>query len=102
MSHSYGTSPVPYFIREGAVGKGLSSWNHQKFLAGLKKENSTSPAAYFMKVMCEAPTWRSRRLIVTEHGISYGGRPLGKRSAHSIAPMWHRSLCLGRGITGAT
>jgi hypothetical protein len=23
------------------------------------------------------------RLIVTEHGISYGGRPLGKRSAHS-------------------
>jgi len=36
-----------------------------------------------MKVMCEAPTLRSRRLIVTEHGISYGGRPLGKRSAHS-------------------
>src|SRR5947209_17784391 len=46
--------------------------------------------------MCVAPTWRSTRLIVTEHGISYGGRPLGKRSAHSIAPMWHRSLCLGK------
>jgi hypothetical protein len=36
-----------------------------------------------MKVVGEAPTGRSRRLIVTEHGISYGGRPLGKRSAHT-------------------
>ena len=36
-----------------------------------------------MKVVGEAPTGRSRRLIVTEHGISYGGRPLRKRSAHS-------------------
>src|SRR5256885_11279125 len=27
-----------------------------------------------MKVMCEAPTWRSRRLIVTEHGIAYKSR----------------------------
>jgi hypothetical protein len=36
-----------------------------------------------MKVVYEAPTLRSRRLIVTEHGISYGGRPLGERSAHS-------------------
>ncbi len=33
--------------------------------------------------MCEAPTLRSKRLIVTEHGMSYGGRPLRKRSAHS-------------------
>ena len=36
-----------------------------------------------LKVVGEAPTGRSRRLIVTEHGISYGGRSLGKRSAHS-------------------
>ena len=34
-------------------------------------------------MMSEAPTLRSILLIMTEHGISYGGRPLGKRSAHS-------------------
>jgi hypothetical protein len=36
-----------------------------------------------MKVMCEAPTVRSRRLIVTEHGIPYQPRGLRERSAHS-------------------
>jgi len=36
-----------------------------------------------MKVVGKAPTGRSRRLMVTEHGISYRGRPPGKRSAHS-------------------
>jgi hypothetical protein len=36
-----------------------------------------------MKVVDEAPTGCSQRLIVTEHGISYRGRPPRKRSAHS-------------------
>jgi len=31
----------------------------------------------------EAPTLRSRRLIVTEHGIPYQARASGERSAHS-------------------
>ena len=30
------------------------------------------------QVVSEAPTGRSTRLIVTEHGISYGGRPRGE------------------------
>src|SRR6266702_1062275 len=34
-------------------------------------------------MMCEAPTWRSRRLMVTERGISYRGRPPRKRSSQS-------------------
>jgi hypothetical protein len=45
-------------VREGVVGN-------------VPKGNAL--ATYFMKVMWvvwEAPTWRSRRLIVTEHGIS--------------------------------
>jgi hypothetical protein len=33
--------------------------------------------------MCEAPTLRSRRLIVTEHGIPYQARASGERSAHT-------------------
>jgi hypothetical protein len=36
-----------------------------------------------MKVMREAPTLRSRRLIVTEHGIPYQARASGERSAHT-------------------
>ena len=36
-----------------------------------------------MKVMCGAPTLRSRRLIMTEHGIPYQARALGERSAHT-------------------
>jgi WD40 repeat protein len=33
--------------------------------------------------MCEAPTLRSRRLIVTEHGILSQARASGERSAHT-------------------
>ena len=36
-----------------------------------------------MKVVGEAPTGRSRRLIVTEHGIPYQARASWERSAHS-------------------
>src|SRR6266567_3713098 len=36
-----------------------------------------------MKVVREAPTGRSRRLIVTEHGIPYQARASRERSAHS-------------------
>src|SRR6266851_7209287 len=36
-----------------------------------------------MKVVHEAPTGRSRRLIVTEHGIPYRARASWERSAHS-------------------
>ena len=36
-----------------------------------------------MKVVHEAPTGRSRRLIVTEHGIPYRARASGERSAQS-------------------
>jgi hypothetical protein len=58
-----------------------------------------------MKVVGEAPTGRSRRLIVTEHGISYGGRPLRKRSAHSSRgsndpPGWMGEPSQGRRGTG--
>ena len=40
-------------------------------------------ATYFIKVVDEAPTGRSRRLIVTEHGIPYQVRTSRGRSAHS-------------------
>src|SRR6266446_5724854 len=33
------------------------------------------------------PTWRSRRTLVTEHGIPYGGRPLGQRRLRSTPRM---------------
>ncbi len=36
-----------------------------------------------MKVVGEAPKGRSRRLIVTEHGIPYQARASRERSAHS-------------------
>src|SRR5690348_14280339 len=36
-----------------------------------------------MKVVGEAPTGCSKRLIVTEHGIPYRGRPPGERSRRS-------------------
>jgi hypothetical protein len=36
-----------------------------------------------MKVVREAPTGRSRRLIVTEHGIPYQARASWERSAHT-------------------
>src|SRR5215471_5199233 len=47
------------------------------------------------------PTWRSRRTLVTEPGMAYGGRPLGQRRRHSSAPMWRKSLYLKGGTTGA-
>jgi len=37
-----------------------------------------------------------------KRGIAYQPRGARRRSLDSIAPMWHRSLCLGGGITGAT
>ena len=33
------------------------------------------------------PTWRSQRTLVTEHGIAYGGRPLGQRRLRSTPRM---------------
>jgi len=59
-----------------------------------------------MKVVGEAPTGRSRRLIVTERGISYRGRPPGKRSAHSSregngSPGRTRRSSTGRRGTGS-
>src|SRR5881409_3894469 len=33
------------------------------------------------------PTWRSRRTLVTEHGIAYGGRPLRQRRLRSTPRM---------------
>ena len=58
-----------------------------------------------MKVMGEAPTLRSKRLIVTEHGIPYRGRPPGERSRHSSRrshdlPGSRGKLCTGRRATG--
>ena len=49
-----------------------------------------------MKVNCARTYVALERLIVTEHGIPYQARASGGRSHRSIAPMWHRSLCLGK------
>jgi hypothetical protein len=62
-------------------------------------------ATYFMKVVGEAPTGRSRRLIVTEHGIPYQAKASGERSAHSSRRSHDllgrtRRSSTGRGGTG--
>jgi len=58
---------------------GRGGWKRAVFLilAGrdsltrqVRTVGGTSLATYFIKVVGEAPTGRSRRLIVTEHGIS--------------------------------
>src|SRR5713101_1742401 len=58
-----------------------------------------------MKVVREAPTLRSKRLIVTEHGIPYQARASGERSAHSSreshdSPGRTRRSSAGRRGTG--
>jgi len=47
---SYSAMKVARWVREGAVGKGLSSGNHLAFQAG-RNSISTSLAAYFMRVL---------------------------------------------------
>ena len=58
-----------------------------------------------MKVMGEAPTLRSKRLIVTERGIPYQARALWERSRRSSRrsddlPRSRGKLCTGRRATG--
>jgi hypothetical protein len=58
-----------------------------------------------LKVVCEAPTLRSRRLIVTEHGIpfqaraSWGRSRRSSRRSHDL-PGSRGKLCTGRRATG--
>jgi hypothetical protein len=60
-------------------GSGRGGWKRAVFLIlpgrdsltrQVRTASGTSLATYFMKVVGEAPTGRSIRLIVTEHGIS--------------------------------
>ena len=58
-----------------------------------------------MKVMDEAPTLRSKRLIVTERGIPCQARALWEQSRHSSRrsddlPGSRGKLCTGRRATG--
>jgi hypothetical protein len=58
-----------------------------------------------MKVVREAPTLRSRRLIVTEHGIPFQARASRGRSRRSSRrshdlPGSRGKLCTGRRATG--
>ena len=53
-----------------------------------------------MKVMCEAPTWRSIRLIVTEHGIPYQARASGGRSHRSSRRSYDLPGGLGKPVVG--
>jgi hypothetical protein len=51
-------------------------------------------------VMCEAPTLRSRRLIVTEHGISYQARASWGRSHRSSRRSDDLPRRLGKPVVG--
>src|SRR6266571_9268419 len=58
-----------------------------------------------MKVMCEAPTLRSRRLMVTEHGIPFQARASWGRSHRSSRrsddlPGGLGKPVIGRRVTG--
>ena len=53
-----------------------------------------------MKVMDEAPKWRSRRLMVTERGIPSRGRPPRERSAYSSRGSHAPPGRLGKPATG--
>src|SRR5215467_13742043 len=50
--------------------------------------------------MCEAPTLRSRRLIMTEHGIPWKARASWERSAHSSRRSHDRPGRTRRSSTG--
>ncbi len=51
-------------------------------------------------MMCEAPTWCSRRLIVTEHGIPYQARVSGGRSHRSSRRSHDLPRRLGKPVVG--
>ena len=53
-----------------------------------------------MKAMCEAPTWRSRRLIVTDHGIPYQARASWGRSHRSSRRSDDLPGSLGKPVVG--
>jgi hypothetical protein len=53
-----------------------------------------------MKVVREAPTLRSRRLIVTEHGIPYQARASGGRSHRSSRRSNDLPGGLGKPVVG--
>src|SRR5436190_22767597 len=50
--------------------------------------------------MCEAPTWRSKRLIVTEHGIPYQARASRGRSHRSSRRSHDLPGRLGKPVVG--
>ena len=51
-----------------------------------------------MKVMCEAPTLRSIRLVVTEHGIPYQAKASGGRSHRSSRRSYDLPGGLGKPV----